>query len=412
MALLHNLLLFARILRGAGIDVPAGAMADAAQALLLVGLRRRSDVRSTLGAVLVRRKDDLETFDAAFDLFFRGSRRGEHAQDLRALGERRKFKPPERDVAGHEFQLGQQPSAAPTLGGGTPVGAAPTPTYSRQEALRAKDFAAYGPDEIAEAESYLAAMRWEPGLRRSRRWRPARRGRLDLRRVLSGGVRFGGELVELGRAARVVEPRPLIVLCDVSGSMERYSRMLLHFLHGMRTRRSRVEVFLFATRLSRVTREAGERHVDAFVTALPRVSPDFAGGTRIGEALRTFNVVWARRVIRRGPIVLLISDGWDRGDPELLATEMARLHRSVRRLIWLNPLLGSAAYQPLTRGMQAALPHVDDFLPVHNLDSLEALARELNDLGGKWGRSMATRRHGRSRRASHDDHPPQPTHPE
>jgi uncharacterized protein with von Willebrand factor type A (vWA) domain len=172
-----------------------------------------------------------------------------------------------------------------------------------------------------------------------------------------------------------------VVLCDVSGSMERYTRMLLHFIHAMARDRQRVEAFLFSTRLTRITRQLRTDRVDAAVSAIAHAVEDWAGGTRIGDALREFNVRWARRVLTRGPIVLVISDGWDRGEPERLAAEMARLQRSCSRLIWLNPLLGDADYQPLTRGIRAALPYIDDFLPAHNLASLEELADHLSRLG-------------------------------
>ena len=193
-------------------------------------------------------------------------------------------------------------------------------------------------------------------------------------------LRFGGELVELPKRRRRGNPRPLVLLCDVSGSMERYSRMLLHFVHTLAGEFKQVETFVFSTTLTRVTRRLAKRGVDDVVPTLPRHVPDWSGGTRIGEVLGRFNVDWARRVMRHAPVVLLISDGWDRGDPAQLAAEMARLQRSCHRLVWLNPLLGSPRYRPLTRGMQAALPWIDDFLPVHNLASLDALADHLNRL--------------------------------
>jgi uncharacterized protein with von Willebrand factor type A (vWA) domain len=190
----------------------------------------------------------------------------------------------------------------------------------------------------------------------------------------------GGEPIELPRRRRREAARPLILLADVSGSMERYSRMLLHFLYGLGRSGARVETFLFATRLTRVTRHLAGRRANEAFARVARDVQDWGGGTRIGEALRAFNMRWARRVMRNGPVVLIVSDGWDRGDPELLARELARVRRSCRRVIWLNPLLGSSGYQPLTRGMQAALRHVDDFLPAHNLNSLEQLAAHLASL--------------------------------
>jgi len=189
-----------------------------------------------------------------------------------------------------------------------------------------------------------------------------------------------GDLVDLPRRELREAARPIVLLGDVSGSMERYSQMLLHFVYGLAYSATRVETFLFATRLTRVTQHlTGRRGTGAF-RRLARDVRDWGGGTRIGEALRAFNTQWARRVMRNGPVVLVVSDGWDRGDPALLRQELARVRRSCRRLIWLNPLLGSARYEPLTRGMQAALRHVDDFLPAHNLASLEQLAGHLRAL--------------------------------
>jgi len=180
--------------------------------------------------------------------------------------------------------------------------------------------------------------------------------------------------------SRLFKRRPLLLLCDVSGSMERYARMLLTFTHGLVGKWRQVDVFVFATRLTRLTHEIDRQVPSSAIPRIPQNVSDWGGGTKIGEALRAFNVTWARRVMSHDPVVLLISDGWDRGEPHVLTREIRRLQRSCHRLIWLNPLLGSPDYQPLTRGMQAALPFVDDFLPVHNLESLDALARHLNRL--------------------------------
>jgi uncharacterized protein with von Willebrand factor type A (vWA) domain len=210
-------------------------------------------------------------------------------------------------------------------------------------------------------------------------------GAIDLRRVVRNNMGYGGELLDLPRRRRKDKQRPLTLICDVSGSMERYTRMLLHFIHSLATGPEQVEAFLFATRLTRVTGHLAHRGVDEAVTEVSRAVPDWAGGTRIGEALKAFNFRWARRVLGWGSVVLVISDGWDRGEPELLRREIARLQRSSYRLVWLNPLLGSPTYEPLTRGMQAALPFVDDLLPVHNLASLEDLARRLSTLSPKRG---------------------------
>ena len=202
----------------------------------------------------------------------------------------------------------------------------------------------------------------------------------DFRRVIRANLKHGAEIVTLPTRRRKTRRRPIVLLCDVSGSMERYTRMLLHFVCRIADDLDRVEVFLFATRLTRITRHLATGSVDEVVPHIPAHVPDFSGGTRIGETLGVFNRRWARRVLGHGAVVLLISDGWDRGDPRMLGAEIARLQRTAHRLIWLNPLLGSPDYAPLTRGMQAALAFVDDFLPVHNLVSLQALAVHLNSL--------------------------------
>jgi hypothetical protein len=377
--LLHNLLHFGELLHAAGLDVPAGRMIEVASALEYIDVGRRSDFYVTLRTLLVHRPQDFPMFDDAFRTFWRRPPGEWSTDDLRAMGERRRLGPPQVDfppvdVAGDDATAGAL---------NEPVERVTAMTYSDRDVSRTKDFAEYTDAEIEDARRSLTLLSWDVGLRRTRRWTPAARGRtLDLRRVARAGTRYG-ELLELPVRARKIRRRPLVLLCDVSGSMERYTRMLLHFVHGLSGLAWRVEAFLFSTRLTRVTREMLRPRAIAAVQAAARYVPDWGGGTRIGDALRTFNTQWGRRVMTRGPVVLLISDGWDRGDPDVLRQEMARLSRSCYRLIWLNPLLGSPNYQPLTRGMQAALPFVDDFLPVHNLASLEALAEHLNRLDGR-----------------------------
>lgn len=257
-------------------------------------------------------------------------------------------------------------------------------THSRDDALRQKDFAELTDEELDQARSLLTKLRWDLGLRRTRRWKTGDGPSLDGRRLLRANLRYGGDPRELPERHRTRRRRPLVLICDVSGSMERYSRMLMHFLYCMTGNLRQVEVFVFATRLTRVTRSLTVNDgPDLGRTTVPRVArriADFGGGTRIGDVLREFNVRWARRVLGHGAVVLMISDGWDRGDPAVLEREMARLHRMSHRLVWLNPLLGSPDYLPVTRGITAALPHIDDFLPVHNLESLAQLAEHLNTL--------------------------------
>lgn len=378
--LLHNLLHFGELLHAAGLDIPAGRMIDVAKALEYVDVGRRTDFYVTLRTLLVHRPQDFPLFDEAFKTFWRRPHGEWSTDDVRAMGEQRRFGPPHVDLPPVDRAGSDAEATALT----EPVDRVAAMTYSDRQVSRTKDFAEYTEAEIEDARKSLALLTWDIGLRRTRRWTPAPRGRtVDLRRVAQASSRYGGELLELPVRTRKNRQRPLVLICDVSGSMERYTRMLLHFVHGLSGLTWRVETFLFATRLTRVTREMLRPRAMTAVQTVARYVPDWGGGTRIGDALRTFNTQWRRRVTTRGPVVLLISDGWDRGDPEVLRREMARLSRSCSRLIWLNPLLGSPSYEPLTRGMQAALPFVDDFLPVHNLASLEALAEHLNRLDSK-----------------------------
>jgi uncharacterized protein with von Willebrand factor type A (vWA) domain len=266
-------------------------------------------------------------------------------------------------------------------------------THSTQERLRQKDFGDMSPEEIEEVRRFISELVWQLGQKRTRRFHPGRSARLDLRRLMRKNLRYGGELIELPSRRRKVKPRPLVIVADVSGSMESYTKLLLYFVYSLlEGLTQRVEAFVFSTRLSRITHELHNRELEAALKRVARSVPDWSGGTRIGDALKRFNFKWSRRVLGRGAIVLLISDGWDRGDPDILGQEMARLQRSCYRLIWLNPLLGSPRYEPLTRGMQAALPYVDDFLPVHNLASLEALGKHLQHLSTERSRRSSPAR--------------------
>jgi uncharacterized protein with von Willebrand factor type A (vWA) domain len=368
--LVSNLLVFGRLLRALGLEVHVGRLLDVAEALQHVNLGARDDVFHTCRTLLVHRHDDLATFERAFDAFWR--------------------------VHGHELTRREPPSIGEPLvdqrgGAGAQGGAiasdddaeAPSgalQTWSNAETIAHRDFAEFTSDEIALARAALDRLVWTPGERRTRRWVAGRGPRLDLRRALAQSVRTGGDVVKLPRRRRRVRPRPLVLLCDISGSMERYSRMLLHFAHSLGARHRRVEAFLFSTQLTRVTTQLRRRRVDEAVAEVARTVPDWSGGTRIGDALRQFHQRWTRRALHGGPVVLLISDGWDRGDPIVLREQIKRLQRSCHRLIWLNPLIGSTGYAPLTRGLQAALPFVDDFLPARTLTNLAELAVHLNAL--------------------------------
>jgi uncharacterized protein with von Willebrand factor type A (vWA) domain len=256
----------------------------------------------------------------------------------------------------------------------------PLATWSDAAVLATKDFSEYTAEEMAVARRALARLVWSPGERRTRRWVRGAGPRLDLRRALRQSLRTGGDVVSLPRRERRRRQRPIVLLCDVSGSMERYSRVLLQFAHAISRRHRRLEAFLFSTGLTRITTDLRVRGLDAAVASVSRSVPDWSGGTRIGESLRQLHVRWSRRVLHSSSVVLLISDGWDRGDPLVLRDQVARLQRNCHRLIWLNPLIGTIDYAPLTRGLRAALPFVDDFLPARTLTNLADLAVHLNTL--------------------------------
>src|SRR5262245_11311717 len=372
MNLAFNILQFGRMLRAAGLDIHHGRLLDALRALEWVNVGSRTDVAATLRSLLVHERDEIARFDRAFDLFFRAHRPPTPGLPLFSLGERPRVVA--QPAAGVPVQTELEDLHPGPAGAPRAVGA-----WSAASVSRTKDFGEFTERELEHARALLEHFPWRLGRRRTRRWQRASSGAPDLRRLLRRTV-IAGDLIDLPRRARREAPRPIVRLGDVSGSMERYSRILAHFVYGLAQSATRVEVFLFATRLTRVTRHLMTRRGDVALARLAREVQDWGGGTRIGEALRAFNTHWARRVIRNGPIVLMVSDGWDRGDPAILSQELARVRRSSRRLIWLNPLLGGAHYAPLTRGMQAALRHVDDFLPAHNLMSLEQLADHLRAL--------------------------------
>jgi hypothetical protein len=376
--LFHNLLHFSRLLHAAGLDVHAGRMPEVAAALRHIDIGRRGDFYFTLRTLLIHRHQDFEAFDEAFRTFWRRPARDWSTTDLRALGEQRRFSNPQVDFPpGDSAAPGRDPSTR-TLS--EVIDRVVPMSYSAREVSRSKDFAEFTNEELNEARAMLETLRWAPGMRRTRRWVAGSGPAPDFRRMIRTNMPYGGEPLEIPARRRKQKLRPLVLLCDISGSMERYTKMLLHFMHTLCSGTNRVEAFLFATRLTRITRELSDRHADQAVLKVSRHVSDWSGGTRIGESLRAFNVDWARRTLAGGAVALVISDGWDRGDPELLRAEISRLRRTCHSLIWLNPLLGSPEYQPLTRGMRAALPFIDDFLPVHNLESLEALAVHLNSL--------------------------------
>ncbi len=374
-----HLLAFGYLLRELGVPVSPGQMLAALDGLAYVPITSREDFRAALRCMLVLRHEDLPLFETAFTFYWRTAPAARPASQLlhamvpqlplprRQLRLRRRDEPDATTEEGRERERLELQL-----------------TFSRDEILRTKDFAQCSWEEVQAVKALIGRMRWRVAERPTRRRRPARRGRhLDFRRTLRRSLRYGGVPLQLAWRETQTTPRPVVVLCDISGSMERYARILLQFVYAITEGLGKVESFVFGTRLTRITRQLRHRDIDDAISLVSRHVLDWNGGTRIGDAVKAFNFQWGRRVLGHGPIVLLISDGWDRGEPAVLRRELDRLQRSCHRLIWLNPLLGSPGYAPLTVGMQAALPFIDDFLPVHNLVSLEQLGAKLAALSAK-----------------------------
>lgn len=375
--LLEHVLAFTYLLREMGVGVSPGEALELVRALAYVPIVSRDDFRAAARCTLIRRHEDLPLFDAAFAYFWR-TRSSDPL--MMAL--------PVMKLPAKPLRLPRRPRGDDASGAGEPPEQEEQIeimlSYSAGEALRSKDFGTFSWEEVQACKALLNTLEWRIEQRTTRRKRAQPRGhQIDMRRVLRQNLRYGGEPIELAWRAPRRHQRPLVVLCDISGSMDRYSRILLQFVYTISNGLHDVEAFVFGTRLTRITRLLRARDIDDAVGMVSKQVVDWSGGTRIGETLKDFNYHWGRRVLGRGPVVLLISDGWDRGDPQLLSHEIARLQRSCHRLIWLNPLLGSRDYQPLTQGMQAALPFVDDFLPVHNLLSLEQLGERLSAVGDR-----------------------------
>jgi uncharacterized protein with von Willebrand factor type A (vWA) domain len=363
-----NVMQFARILRRAGLPVGPGKVMTALQALGVIDIGRRDDVFHALHTVFVERRGQSELFRLAFERFWRAASDTQDAFSTEAAKTALPASDAKQTPRRIDEAFGGPRAVAMELSDDAREVFA---SWSAAEKLRAQDFETMSAAEWAEARRLIAQLRLPIPSVPTRRFKPARTGtRIDMRATFSAMVRAGGTLIDLRRKRRVVRHPPLVVLCDISGSMEPYARMLLHFLHAVTNDRDRVHTFLFGTRLTNVTRELSHRDPDEALARVAKSVQDWSGGTRIGQTLRAFNRLWARRVLGQGAMVLLITDGLDRDGGEGLADEMARLHRSCRRLIWLNPLLRYAAFEPKSAGIRAMLPHVDDFRPAHNLDSL------------------------------------------
>lgn len=395
--LANNIVHFARVLRRAGLPIGPAKVIDAIKAVEAVGIERRDDFCYALSAVLVNRREHQEIFDQAFQVFWRDPYRIERLlQELMALmGGLRRV---EMEQPALPERLARALMPSPSI---RPRPAEETPpdievdarlTLSAREVLQRKDFASMTTEELEEAKAMLRDLRLPLPALPARRLQARTRGeRVDLRGTIKQMVRQAGGVVELRRRSPDLRHPTLVVLCDISGSMENYTRMLLHFIHAITNDRDRVHTFLFGTRLTNITRHLRHRDVDVALNGVSNAVADWAGGTRIGACLKEFNQRWARRLLGQGAVVLLISDGLDSDAGEGLTQEMERLHKSCRQLVWLNPLLRYDRFEAKPAGIRAMLPHVDAFLPVHNLASLTQLGEALRSLG-KYTRTGAADR--------------------
>jgi uncharacterized protein with von Willebrand factor type A (vWA) domain len=383
--LAENIVYFARALRAAGIPVGPGAVLDALEAVKAAGVGERADFYWTLHAVFVKKHEHSVLFDQAFRIFFR--KRGYLEQMMAMMM-------PQAPGAPREPQAGSARVQEALFAGlkdklaeeEREIEIDQRLTVSDREVLQRKDFAQMSAAEIARARDAISRMVLSLNEVRTRRLAPDRHGHVvDIRRTLRASMKAGGALIDLQYRGRRMRLPPIVALLDISGSMGEYTRLFLHFLHAVTDARKRVHSFLFGTRLTNVTRALKAKDPDEALAACSASVADWSGGTRIATSLHAFNKQWARRVLGGGAIVLLITDGLERDPDDRLAFEIDRLHRSCRRLIWLNPLLRFEGFEAKARGVQAMLPHVDEFRPVHNLESIEDLCRALSGRGDGRG---------------------------
>jgi len=388
-----NIMHFGRVLRSAGLPVGPGKVIEAINAVETVGFQNRDDFYWTLHAVFVNRRDQREIFDQAFHVFWRNPKLLERMQQLVLPS----FVDPDAQQQAEEMnrrlaEALKKDAEMPGEGEGDQDNEDPdvtvdaVMTWSANELLQHTDFEKMSKEELEIAKRAIAHMRlpiMEVPTRRFHRDRNGRR--IDMRATLRAALRGGGASIPLQYRKRKRRHPPLVVLCDISGSMSRYSRMVLHFMHAITNDRDRVHTFLFGTRLTNVTRQLRYKDVDEALDKVSEAVDDWSGGTRIGHSLHDFNTNWSRRVLGQGAVVLFISDGLDRDAADGLEKEIERLHMSCRRLIWLNPLLRYDRYEPKSLGAQALLPHVDDFRSIHNLESLDQLAKVLTDPAPQTG---------------------------
>lgn len=400
LTLSRNLVILTRALRAGGISVDPGQGIDLQRAVERIDCTDSRQFYLAARAIFVRRLEDIALFDRAYAYFWRDLGRldiiprptvigDDDSEDYpmllqdEAFAQQLEAPNPIVDQASTRLDAGPIEYLDDEHGAESPATEDPIPirTYSRSETLRQQAFEHFTHSELEAAREILKRMRWQVGSRALRRMRIGSHGRqLDTRSMVQRSLRTAGEITSLAWRIPKTKPRPLVILGDISGSMERYTRLLIQFFYASRRGRKDVEIFTFGTRLTRITRDLEYRNIDEALRRVAAHVVDWSGGTRIGSALKTFNRTWARRVLGRGCVTIVVSDGWDRGDIDLLALEMAKLQRRSFRLIWANPLLGFEGYQPLTAGMRAAMPFIDDFVPANNVANLADLAGRLSAL--------------------------------
>lgn len=381
--LAENIVYFARALRAAGMPVGPGAVLDALEALNVARVGARDDFYWTLHAVFVKRHEHTILFDQAFKIFFR--KRG-YIEKLIASMIPQTLEPAAKSPApgAQRIQEALFSGLNERAKDQSEIEVDARLTVSDREVLQKKDFAQMTAAEIAAAKDAIARLTLPLDEVRTRRLTQNRRGHLiDIRRTLRASMKAGGAVIDLKYLGPRLKEPPIVALLDISGSMSEYTRLFLHFLHAVTDARKRVTTFLFGTRLTNVTRAIRQRDPDEALAACSANVADWSGGTRIASSLRIFNKQWARRVLGQGAVVLLITDGLERDADDTLAFEIDRLHRSCKRLIWLNPLLRFHAFEARAKGVQAMLPHVDELRPIHNLDSMKELVRALSGAPAK-----------------------------
>ncbi|MEP6827771.1 MAG: VWA domain-containing protein [Aestuariivirga sp.] len=376
-----NIMHFGRVLREAGLPVGPSTVLDALDAAMAGPLRKREDFYWTLHSVFVKRRDQRELFDQAFHVFWKKPKMLEQLMQLMYVQIARKADDKKKQAGFRRLAEAMfEPQDAPHVEQGKQdlVEVDATYTASLDEVFRHKDFEQMTVAEQTDAKAAIARLRLVQHEQRTRRFAPNARGRrIDMRRTLRASLRTGGSLMVLSHVAPITRVPPLVVLCDISGSCAQYSRIFLHFLHALAGERPRVHIFLFGTQLTNITRDLQRRDVDDAVERVSAHVKDWSGGTRIGASLKDFNYHWGRRVLGQGAQVLLMTDGLERDDIGQLSEEMVRLRRTAKRITWLNPLLRYDKFEAAAAGIRAMMPYVDEFRPVHSLDSLADLAESL-----------------------------------